>query len=144
MDRRDNRQKNTLLHFIAQTACKEKDKANAKTIIDVVVNSGGKEVLTKPNSLGMSPIMLGLRNKQKCMPVLQILLELIETDEATDINGDTLVHHAARFLNDKDVEFLKIILDKLGRRFLRLLNNDEKAPYDVATSPKIREALRLA
>ena len=144
IDRRDNTE-NTLLHFIAKTPCKaEKDKAKAKTIIDVIVNSGGKGVLTKQNALDMSPIMLGLKNKQKCMPMLKILLELLVTDEAKDFNDDTLVHHAARFLNDKDVELLKIILDKLGKGFLRLLNKDGKAPYDVATSPKIKEALRVA
>ena len=144
IDTRDDNKK-TLLHFIATLPCKaEKDKTKAKTIIDVVVNSGGKGVQTKQNALGMSPIMWGLKNRQKCMPILKILLELLEKDDQTDFKGDTLVHYAARFLHDKDVEFLKIILDKLGKRFLRLLNKDENAPYDVATFPKIQEALRVA
>ena len=144
MYRKDNRQ-NTLLHFIAQLPCKpEKEKAKAKIIIDFVVNSGGKEILTKQNSKDMSPMMLGLKNKQKCMPILQILLELIVADEAKDYNGDTVVHHAARCLEDRDVEFLKLILNKLGRHFLRSQNKDELAPYDIATSPKIKEALGLA
>ena len=116
----------------------------ARTIIQTVVKSGGEKVLTKKNLLGRTPMMLCLQQKQKCMPMLEILLDMTEKDEAIDYKGDTLVHHAARNLEDKDVELMKSILDKHSG-FLERHNKDNESPFDVASmnAPLIKSLLMV-
>ena len=140
--------KNTLLHFIVQLPCKEgKEEEAARTIIQAVVNSGGESVLTKQNLEGMTPMMLCLQKKKKCIPLLEILLDMTARDDATDYNGDTLVHHAARNLGDKNVEQMKSILAKHSG-FLEKHNKNGESPFDVESkqarnSPMIKNLLMV-
>ena len=139
---------NTLLHYIVQTPCSKSQKERvAKTIIETVVN-GGEGVLTKQNAKGMTPMMLCLQKKQKCLPMLEILLDMAQSDKEQDFMGDSLVHYAARHLDDKDVELMKLILDKHGD-YLDCHNFDDESPFDVANkynpkSIKIKELLKVA
>ena len=137
---------NTLLHYIVQTPCSRGQKEKAKTVIETVVN-GGKGVLTKQNAKGLTPMMICLQKKQKCLPMFEILLDMAQSDDGQDFMGDSLVHHAARLLDDKDVELMKLILDKHGD-FLDCPNFDGKTPFDMSkkyntNSPKIQQLVMM-